>query len=108
MKKAITPSKISTEVKTDIKNEATLEFVIVEGEKVLIKDLRFVGNTVFEKDDLIDKIETRERWWLSWLTGRGAYQEDIMDIDIERIKAAYQDVGYQDVKVTPLSSNSCR
>ncbi len=93
--------KISTEVKTDIKNEATLEFIIVEGEKVLIKNLRFVGNTVFEKDDLIGKIETRERWWLSWLTGRGAYQEDIMEIDIERIKAAYQDVGYQDVKVTP-------
>ena len=93
--------KISTELKTDIKNEATLDFVIDEGDKVLIKELRFVGNTVFDKDDLIDKIETRERWWLSWLTGRGAYQEDIMEIDLERIKAAYQDVGYQDVKVTP-------
>ena len=93
--------KITTDVKIDINNEATLEFVINEGEKVLIKELRFVGNTVFDKDDLIDKIETREKWWLSWLTGRGAYQEDIMDIDLERIKAAYQDVGYQDVKVAP-------
>jgi len=89
--------KITTEVKTDVNNEATLEFVIDEGEKVLIKELRFVGNTVFDKDDLMDKIETKERWWLSWLTGRGAYQEEIMDLDMERIKAAYQDVGYQDV-----------
>ncbi len=93
--------KITTELKTDINNEATLEFVIDEGEKVLIKDLRFVGNTVFDKDDLMDKIETKERWWLSWLTGRGAYQEEIMEFDIERIKVAYQDVGYQDVKVRP-------
>ncbi|MDA3902762.1 MAG: outer membrane protein assembly factor BamA, partial [Desulfuromusa sp.] len=94
-------AKIKPELQTDIKNEATLTFDIVEGKKVLIRDIKFVGNTVFDKGDLIKKIETRERWFLSWITDRGAYLEDTMDLDIERIKAAYHDEGYQDVKVKP-------
>lgn len=94
-------AKIIPDLVTDINNEATLTFKIEEGEKVLIREITFVGNTVLDKGDLLDKIETRERWFLSWLTGRGAYLEETMDIDIERIKAAYHDIGYQDVKVKP-------
>ncbi|WP_321392012.1 outer membrane protein assembly factor BamA [uncultured Desulfuromusa sp.] len=94
-------AKIEPELKTDIKNEATLTFNIVEGKKVLIRDIKFVGNTIFDKSDLLKKIETKERWFLSWITGRGAYLEETMALDIERIKAAYHDEGYQDVKVKP-------
>lgn len=94
-------AKIEPELQTDIKNEATLTFKIVEGKKVLIRDIKFVGNTVFDKGDLIKKIETRERWFLSWITDRGTYLEDTLALDIERIKAAYHDEGYQDVKVKP-------
>jgi outer membrane protein insertion porin family len=94
-------AKIEPELLTDIKNEATLTFKITEGKKVLIRDITFVGNTVFDKGDLLKKIETKERWFLSWITDRGAYLEETMDLDIERIKAAYHDEGYQDVKVKP-------
>lgn len=94
-------AKIEPELLTDIKNEATLTFKITEGKKVLIRDIKFVGNTVFDKGDLLKKIETKERWFLSWITDRGAYLEETMDLDIERIKAAYHDEGYQDVKVKP-------
>lgn len=86
-------------VDIDEKNEATLTFKITEGEQVLIDKIRFVGNTAIDKDDLEDAIETQERWWLSWLTDRGVYQEEIMELDVERIKAAYKDKGYVDIKV---------
>lgn len=94
-------AKIDPQLAVDVNNEATLTFKIEEGKKVLIREIKFVGNTVFDKGDLIDEMETRERWFLSWITGRGAYLADTMEIDIERIKAAYQDKGYQDVKVKP-------
>jgi outer membrane protein insertion porin family len=93
--------KIESELKTDVNNEASLVFHVDEGEKVLIGEIIFVGTSVFTKKELIKKIETREHWFLSWLTGRGAYLEDTLSLDIERIKAAYQDVGYLDVKVKP-------
>ena len=94
-------AKIEPELQTDIKNEATLTFKINEGQKVLIRNIKFVGNTVFDKGDLLKKMETKERWFLSWITDRGAYLKETMDLDIERIKAAYHDEGYQDVKVKP-------
>ncbi len=93
--------KIVPDLESDPKNEATLTFKIIEGKQVLIHEIKFVGNTIFDKGDLLKKIETKERWFLSWLTDRGAYLKDTMDLDIERIKAAYHDEGYQDVKVKP-------
>ncbi len=93
--------KITTELRTDVNNEATLIFHVDEGDKVLIRDITFVGTTVFKKKELLKKMETKEKWFLSWLTGRGAYLKDAMELDVERIKMAYQDVGYQDVKVKP-------
>jgi outer membrane protein insertion porin family len=92
-------ASIEADVEVDETNEATLTFNITEGEQVLIDEIRFVGNTVIDADDLKDAIQTQERWWLSWLTDRGAYQEEVMELDVERIKAAYKDKGYMDVKV---------
>jgi len=92
-------AKIEPDLQVDDKNEATLTFEIVEGKKVLIRDISFVGNIAFDKDELIDKMETKERWFLSWITDRGVYNKDTMLLDIERIKAAYHDKGYQYVKV---------
>ncbi|MCK5826085.1 MAG: outer membrane protein assembly factor BamA, partial [Desulfuromusa sp.] len=92
-------AKIEPDLQVDEKNEATLIFEIVEGKKVLIQDISFIGNTAFDKDELLDKMETKERWFLSWMTDRGVYSRDIMLLDIERIKAAYHDKGYQYVKV---------
>ncbi len=92
-------AKITPDLDVDDKNEATLTFKIVEGKKVLIRNITFIGNTVFDKDELIDKMETKERWWLSWITDRGIYNRDTMLLDVERIKAAYHDKGYQYVKV---------
>lgn len=91
--------KIASKLDVDERNEAVLVFKIDEGKQVLIDTIRFVGNTAIEEDDLKDAMETQERWWLSWLTDRGAYQEDVLELDVERIKAAYKDKGYMDVKV---------
>ncbi|SHI57531.1 Beta-barrel assembly machine subunit BamA [Malonomonas rubra DSM 5091] len=92
-------ANIKAELETDERNEAVLVFNIVEGDKVLIDEIRFSGNTVIEADDLKDVMENRERWWLSWLTDRGAYNPDALELDVERIKAAYKDKGYMDIKV---------
>lgn len=90
---------VEPKVETDDRNEATLTFNINEGEKILIDAIRFIGQRVFTEDELETAMETKERWWLSWLTGRGAYQEELVQVDLERLKALYYDKGYLDVKV---------
>jgi outer membrane protein insertion porin family len=93
--------KVETELQTDVNNEATLVFHVTPGDKILIGEVIFVGTSIFTKKELMKNMETKEKWFLSWLTGRGAYLKDAMALDIERIKMAYQDVGYYDAVVKP-------
>jgi outer membrane protein insertion porin family len=91
--------EINTQLIRDNRGEATLAYLIDEGRKIRIKNINFIGNKVLKKRALLKSIETKESWFLSWLTGRGVYLEDVMEIDVERIKMAYYDIGYQDVIV---------
>lgn len=80
-------------------NESVVTFRIDEGKLVRIKRIEFLGNSVFDDGELADLMETREKWFLSWLTGRGKYNEMLLSQDMERIADAYFDEGYVRVNV---------
>jgi outer membrane protein insertion porin family len=95
------------EAKVDISdnNEATITFEIKEGEKVFVRHIRFEGNTVFSDRRLKKFMETKEKWFLSWLTGRGTYNEEVIQNDLEIIADQYYNKGYVQVKIKqPLTT----
>jgi len=92
-------AKIEPLLDVDDGNEAVLTLKIDEGENILVGKISFVGNHAVAGDDLEDVIETRERWWLSWLTGRGTFREDMAQNDVMLIVEYYHDRGYMDVDV---------
>ncbi|WP_027714475.1 outer membrane protein assembly factor BamA [Desulfuromonas sp. TF] len=91
--------EISSKIDINDLHEATLTFDVKEGDKVLIRDIRFEGNTVFTDRQLKKVIETKERWFLSWLTGRGTYKQEVLENDLEIIADQYYNDGYVQVKV---------
>ncbi|MBW2478006.1 MAG: outer membrane protein assembly factor BamA [Deltaproteobacteria bacterium] len=80
-------------------NESLVTFRIKEGDLVRIKAIYFEGNTVFNEKELRDAMETREKWFLSWLTDRGNYNNLMITQDLERIADLYYNEGYVRVKV---------
>jgi outer membrane protein insertion porin family len=80
-------------------NDVAVSFKINEGEKILIKEIRFVGNTVFTARKLKKTMETSEKWFLSWLTDAGTYKEDVLKNDVNLIADLYYNNGYVNVKV---------
>lgn len=88
---------IDSEINAD--NEALLTFKVVEGTLVRIKDIRFEGNSLFTKKELQKVMDTEEKWLFSWLTGRGNYDETLLEQDLERIADLYFNQGYIRVKV---------
>ena len=44
-------------------------------------------------------MDTQEKWIFSWLTGRGNYDEALLEQDLERIADLYFNDGYIRVKV---------
>src|SRR4029453_15244982 len=70
-------------------------FNITEGPKVKIKRLDFDGNKALSDGNLQKQMkENRPEHWLSWITGRGTYQEAKFEEDAERITENYRNKGY--------------
>jgi len=72
-----------------------LTFKIDEGPKVKIRKLTFIGNKAIGSRALKRQMKgNKEQWFLSFLGGRGTYQETKFDEDAEKVAAYYRDRGY--------------
>ncbi|MFN0128444.1 MAG: outer membrane protein assembly factor BamA [Verrucomicrobiales bacterium] len=77
-------------------------FYITEGERALLNDIRFEGNTVFTARELKKLVEVGDRdWWRVWnLTKR--INSEKLERDVAAIQAKYQDNGYMNARVTGI------
>jgi outer membrane protein insertion porin family len=75
-------------------------FLMNEGPKVKIRRLEFVGNKAASDGALKKRIKNnKEQWFLSWLNGRGTYQEAKFEEDADRVMQWYLDRGYIQAQV---------
>jgi len=79
--------------------EFAITFKVTEGKKILIRTIRFDGNKAFTESQLRKVMETKEKWFLSWLTGAGTYKEEVLKNDALLIADHYMNNGYINVKV---------
>lgn len=78
---------------------AELRFSVVEGDKIFIKQITFIGNNSFSSGDLEDVIESSEKNWLSWLTEGGLMKQEMINQDVARIGSFYNNHGFLEVKL---------
>ncbi len=72
-----------------------LSFRIEEGPQYKIRDIEFIGNEAISDGSLGRRMkENKEQWFLSFITGRGTYQETKFEEDADRIVEYYRDRGY--------------
>jgi outer membrane protein insertion porin family len=77
-----------------------LTFNIEEGPQYKIRDIEFVGNQAISDGTLGKRMkENKEEWFLSFITGRGTYQETKFEEDADRIVEYYRDKGYIAIRV---------
>jgi outer membrane protein insertion porin family len=80
-------------------SEISVTFQIVENQKVLISSITFDGNRFFSNRKLRGFMETKQKWFLSWLTNAGTYRDEVLRNDALIIADQYQNNGYLNVKV---------
>ncbi|MBP1634418.1 MAG: bamA 2 [Acidobacteria bacterium] len=77
-----------------------LTFHIDEGPQVKIRDIEFVGNEAVPDWRLARQMKSnKSQWFLSFITGRGTYQEAKYEEDAEKVVGFYRDQGYIGVRV---------
>ncbi|MGE5838655.1 MAG: outer membrane protein assembly factor BamA, partial [Deltaproteobacteria bacterium] len=91
--------EITSKVEDLPRNEVALTYEIVEGEKVYIQKIEFVGNTKFKDGKLKDVMDTSEKGLLSWFTKSGVLDKKILESDAQKITVFYQNQGYLRAKV---------
>lgn len=75
-------------------------FDVNQGPKVKVRDIDFVGNEAIGDGALKRQMKsTKEHWFLSWMTGRGTYQEAKFEEDADKVVAYYRDRGYIESRV---------
>lgn len=87
-----------TVVQTETRNKE-LVFKIKETKGEVVKEVNFEGNTVFSDRKLRGMIRTKKKTFLSFLTGSGKYQEEMVDQDISLITYNYLNKGYMKIRV---------
>ncbi|MGV1099280.1 outer membrane protein assembly factor BamA [Thiovibrio sp. JS02] len=80
-------------------DRVNVSFVVEEGVKVFIKDIRFVGNNAFTARELRKEMTTSEKGLFSWFTDSGKLKRDLLEQDRSRIGAHYHNNGYIEAKI---------
>ena len=100
--KGYTDAKVTFKPIPQPDNTAFGEFDVVEGPKVEITNIQFVGNHAFSSSILKNNMETRPySKLLSWVTGWGALDPKKLQEDVDRLTAFYYDNGYLNVQIAP-------
>ena len=80
-------------------NRVNLVFEIKEGEKSLVRSIRFVGNHYYSSSTLRHTVQTKETAWYRFLSSDDSYDPDRLDFDKELLRRYYISHGFADFKV---------
>ncbi len=71
-----------------------------QGPKVRVRSIDFIGNHAISDRKLRHKMkDTKTQWFLSWITGRGTFQEAKFEEDAEKVEAYYREKGYIQARI---------
>lgn len=84
----------------ELTNEVEVIITIEEGRAGKIKKIAFCNFTKCEEEELLEMMVTKKyNFFLSWLTGEGTYNEDMIQHDEFIILNYLQNHGYADAKI---------
>ena len=96
-------AQVSHEIERLEGSSVGIHFEVDEGEKLKLREVRFVGNEHFDDEELQDGMQTRTwHFWsrlTSWLDKSGTYSEPLFLQDLRQIERRYSDAGYLQVKL---------
>lgn len=82
-----------------IKNRILLILDIKENDRIIVRDIHFVGNNYFDNDELIGAFEETEvkKWWKFWSSGK--FDKKKFDEDKKILQKFYQKNGFRDAEI---------
>lgn len=92
-------AEVVTTVTPIERNRVNLTFSVIEGEPTRIKELRIVGNRVFNESTLKGLFDLDTGGWLSWYTKSDRYSRTKLNADLEALRAYYLQRGFLEFRI---------
>jgi outer membrane protein insertion porin family len=90
---------VTPQVRELEQNRVDLIFEIDEGPVTGVRDINFIGNSVFSDRTLRDAIVTTESRWWNFFSSQDNYDPDRLEYDREQLRKYYNNRGYADFRV---------
>src|SRR5690606_15006647 len=92
-------AQVTPQVRELDQNRVDLIFEVDEGPVTGVRDINFIGNTVFSDRRLRDAIVTAESSWWNLFQSNDNYDPDRLEYDREQLRQFYNNRGYADFRV---------
>ncbi|MDO8525897.1 MAG: outer membrane protein assembly factor BamA [Candidatus Omnitrophota bacterium] len=98
VKKGYPQAEVKYTIDTDKEtNKAVIAVMIDEKVHVKVAGVRITGDKAIKANEIRKMLGTKP----AWLFNPGIFNDETMQDDIDKIKAAYDDIGFMDIDVTP-------
>ncbi len=98
VKKGYPQAEVKYAIDTDKEtNKAVITVTVDEKVHVKVAGVNITGDKAIKANDIRKMLGTKP----AWLFNPGIFNDETMQDDIDKIKAAYDDMGFMDVDVTP-------
>ena len=90
---------IETKVTPQERNRVAIDFYINEGSTARIKEVKIIGVTKFDEDDLLSRLDLKPTSFMSWWNKDDRYSRQVLTGDLEKIRSFYMNRGYLDFDI---------
>ena len=88
-----------TKVTPQERNRVAIDFYVNEGSVARIKEVKIIGVTKFDEDDLLSRLDLKPTSFMSWWSKDDRYSRQVLTGDLEKIRSFYMDRGYLDFDI---------
>jgi outer membrane protein insertion porin family len=96
---------VTVEITPKANNRVDLNFKFIEGNAAKVFDIKVIGNTVFDEDEIKRAFAVKESSWSSILTRNDRYARERMTASLESLRALYLNKGYINFNVNNAQLN---
>jgi outer membrane protein insertion porin family len=92
-------ANVEASVAEDAGGALRIAFRVSEGEKRKIERIEITGNRYHSTKAIRKAMDTSEKGFFSFITDSGTFKKDVLENDVRKIEALYQNSGFLDSKV---------
>lgn len=92
-------ANVEASVTEDAGGALRVAFRVSEGEKRKIERITITGNRFHSTKAIRKAMDTSEKGFFSFITDSGTFKKDVLENDVRKIEALYQNSGFLDSKV---------